>query len=641
MWIPVLYQDTDLVVVNKPAGLPTHPDEAGEGGFDVVSLLRRQLGLSYLGVHHRLDREVSGVLVFAARKEANAWLAPLFEGREVVKEYKAIVRGRLSRPEGLIDAPLVPAGPGLWQVARPGEKGKPARTRYRVEAAAPDGAYSLVGLTLETGRTHQLRLHLAHLGCPIIGDPLYGSAANAPAPAHPATSRTPTRAASRAANRRPSPTANGGENQGNRGQQEGHQGDHPAGLNAAPFPRLLLHAWRVAFDHPTGGHPVSFEAPLPPLFGEAAAAKPLPALGLAARLAARLGARQAAVPVSQLKPSDRPGLLGLLELAAERRAPFAQDPSEEPETTAYRLVNGAGDGLPGFTLDRYGESLVLNCYDPHLDPASPALRLLLEAVGQLWPQLPVYGKFRPRQASNLDRREEVTAPELPLRGPALGATRAAPAETTIRENGLAYLIRPGEGLSPGLFLDMREIRARLAGLAAGKTVLNCFAFTGAFGLVAAKNGAARALNLDAGARALDWAKQNYRLNGLTPDDYDFVTGDVFDWLNRFARRGQTFDVVILDPPSFSTIKKSRWAAEKDYGALAALAAKSVAGGGLLVACTNHAGLSRRQFRQMVMGALEGAGRPYEVAGYYHEPELDFPRPPNSEGYLKVLFLRLG
>lgn len=596
MLIPILYQDEDLVVINKPVGLATHPDDAGEGGFDVVSLLRRQLGLNYLGVHHRLDREVSGVLVFAARKEANAGLARLFEGRKVKKEYKAIVQGRLPRKEGVIDVPLAPAGPGIWQVARPADKGKPALTRYRVEAEGPAGAYSLVNLDLETGRTHQLRLHLAHLGCPIIGDPLYGQQAASVKdrrPAHPgAVNRAPKAA--------------------------------PAAPKAVTFPHLLLHAFRLAFDHPATGQPVSFEAPLPPLFREAAKGQAFPALDVARRLAAS--------PISELNPADRPGLAALLELAASRREPFRE--GSAAETTAYRLVNGAGDGLPGITLDRYGDSLVLNCYDPQLEPDAPTLKLLVETLGQVWPEMPVYGKFRPRQASTLARSEEIVAPERPLRGNPLP-------ETTIRETGLEYLIRPGEGLSPGLFLDMREVRSRLAALVAGKTVLNCFAFTGAFGLVAAKNGASRAVNLDAGAKALEWAKQNYRLNGLVPDDYDFVTGDVFDWLNRFARRGQTFDAVILDPPSFSTVKKSRWSAEKDYGELASLAARSVASGGLLVACANHAGLPRRNFRQMVTGALDAAGRPFEILGYYHEPELDFPRPAGTEGYLKVLFLRLG
>lgn len=591
MQIPILYQDDDLVVVNKPAGLPTHPDEEGEGGFDVVSLVRQQLGLGYLGIHHRLDREVSGVLVFAARKEANAGLARAFEGRQVDKEYRAIVLGKLPRVAGEINVPLAPAGPGLWKVAAPGDKGKPALTHYRVEQTGPNGSYSLVRLKLETGRTHQLRLHLAHLGHPIIGDPLYGPAKN------------------------------------NASARERRPGGHPAAQKSptvATFPRLLLHAARLAFNHPISGQPVSFEAPLPPVYREALAGQPLPGLELVEKLAGN--------NLSGLKAADRAGLAALLAMAYERRAPLSADPTQE--TTGYRLVNGAGDGLPGITLDRYGETLVLNCYDAQLEPGHPALELLVEEIGKIWPDLPVYGKFRPRQASNLAQTGEMVAPALPLRG-------ADRPEVVSRENGLTYLIRPGDGLSPGLFLDMREVRARLAAFVKAKTVLNCFAFTGAFGLVAANHGAQRAVNLDAGQKVLDWAKQNYQLNGLTPDDYDFITGDVFDWLGRFNRRGQKFEVVILDPPSFSTVKKTRWAAEKDYGELAALAARSVASGGLLVACTNHAGLPRRNFRQMVTAALDAAGRPFEVLGYYHEPELDFPRPAGTEGYLKVLFLRLG
>src|SRR5947209_6413201 len=117
MYIPVIYQDQDLVVVNKPAGLPTHSDnsdEADGAGFDVVSLLQGQLGLDYLGVHHRLDREVSGALVFAIRREANAGLARAFEGRQARKEYLALVAGRAPSRAGVVDVPLIDAGAGRW-----------------------------------------------------------------------------------------------------------------------------------------------------------------------------------------------------------------------------------------------------------------------------------------------------------------------------------------------------------------------------------------------------------------------------------------------------------------------------------------------------------------------------------------------
>ncbi len=571
MNIPILYQDDAIVVVNKPAGVPTHPDEAGEvGGFDVVSLLKTQLDVSYLGVHHRLDREVSGALVFAIQPSANAGLARIFEGRQAEKEYVAIVQGLLPRRAGLIEQPLLAAGNGRWRIARPGEAGsQAARTRYRVETVGPGQEYSLVRLHLETGRTHQLRLHLAHLGCPIIGDPLYGK----PSVAH--------------------------------------------------FPRILLHAVRLAFLHPLTGQPLSVQTTLPRLFNQAAEGKPLPEIALAARLLDG--------SLTSLKPNNQAGLAGLISLAAERRLPLA----DSTTTTAYRLINGAGDGLPGITLDRFGPVLVLNCYDSSLTAEHPALKTLTTEIDRQWPGWTLYAKFRPRQLSNLASQKvaEPVAPLLPLAG------KVQP-EVSIVENSLIYLIRPGEGLSPGLFLDMREVRSRLSGWVVGKTVLNCFSYTGAFGLVATRYGASRALNLDAGRKGLEWSILNYRANELIPDDFDFVEGDVFDWLGRFERRGQTFDLVILDPPSYSTVKKTRWSAEKNYDELARLAAKVVAPQGMLLACTNHAGILRRNFRQMVLNGLAEAGRSYEVVGYYHEPGLDFPRPVDSEGYLKVLAVRL-
>lgn len=596
VYISILYQDEDLIVVNKPAGLNTHPDDGqtDEASFDLVTLVRRQLSLDYLGVHHRLDREVSGVLAFAARREANAGLARAFEGRQALKEYLAIGRGRLPRRSGVIDLPVSEAPGGLWRVSRPGEAAKPALTRYRVAQEGPGGTYSLVHLTLETGRTHQLRLHLAQLGCPIVGDNLYGK---------PQELRVAKR-----------PKARAGK------PQVKERPDPPSGDT---FPRLLLHARKLSFAHPVTGLPLSFEAPPPAIFARAASGQPLPELTLAERLASK--------SIADLKEPDRAGLGGLLTLAAERRIPLMDDPTAN--TTAYRLVNGAGDGLPGVTLDRYGPALVLNCYDPSLERDHPALKLLLAGVERQWPESSIYAKFRPRQLSNLGSPSDEVAPTLPL----LGSTLP---QVTIQENGLNYLIQPGEGLSPGLFLDMREVRARLASWVAGRNVLNCFSFTGAFGLVALSSGAGRVLNLDAGRKVLDWSKQNYEANGLTPDEFDFVEGDVFDWLGRFARRQQTFEVVILDPPSYSTVKKTRWAAQKNYGELAELAARVVAPGGLLLACTNHAGLPRRTFRQMVLKGLEGAGREAQVIGFYHEPDLDFPRLGTTEGYLKVLALRL-
>jgi 23S rRNA (cytosine1962-C5)-methyltransferase len=180
---------------------------------------------------------------------------------------------------------------------------------------------------------------------------------------------------------------------------------------------------------------------------------------------------------------------------------------------------------------------------------------------------------------------------------------------------------------------MREARAWLRAEAAGRTVLNCFAYTCAFGVAALLGGAARVANLDVSRRYLDWGQRNYLANGLSPVRTDFIFGDVFDWLQRFARKAQTFDLVLLDPPSFATTRRTRFAVEQDYHRLAALAAPVVAPGGRLVACANAHALPERAFLAQLRRGLDGL--PFTIAGVTHEPQVDFPVLPGEQPYLKI------
>ncbi len=209
------------------------------------------------------------------------------------------------------------------------------------------------------------------------------------------------------------------------------------------------------------------------------------------------------------------------------------------------------------------------------------------------------------------------------------------------EDGLAYLMRPGDGLNVGLFPDMREGRGRVRAWAAGQSVLNCFAYTCGFGVAATAGGARRVLNLDLSKGVLAWGQENYRANGFVPDPHDFVFGDVFDWLERLARRNERFGLVVLDPPGYSTTRARRFSAARDYGALAALAARVAEPDGLLLACTNVAEWPWRSFRDRVLQGITGAGRAATVVGVYHEPALDFPTAPGAAPYLKMLLCRLA
>ena len=322
-----------------------------------------------------------------------------------------------------------------------------------------------------------------------------------------------------------------------------------------------------------------------------------------------------------------PPLAGLLDAAWQRRAAL----HAAPDTTAYRLINRAADGFPDLAVDQYADVLVAHVYSEGaiVEPPMNVLRPLAERTGAQ----AVYVKYRPTQANVLaDAARAELAPSEPIWG--------KPVESvTALENGLCFEIRPADGLNPGLFLDMRDARAYVRSVAAGKTVLNGFAYTCGFGVAAIKGGAARVLNLDISRRVLDWGERNYHHNDLQPVRTDFVAGDVFDWLRRFARRGQRFDLVILDPPSYSTTRESRFSVERDLPALVGQAAKVVQPGGLLVASTNHHQMTPRAFRAKVSEGLE----PFEAQFIraFHEPEVDFPVEPGAQPYLKVVVSRIA
>ncbi len=302
----------------------------------------------------------------------------------------------------------------------------------------------------------------------------------------------------------------------------------------------------------------------------------------------------------------------------------------DPKTTAYRLVNGPADDLPGLAVDRFGDVLVAHLYEPSL--RSPALFDAL--AGTFGPLRAIYAKLRPEQASRVsDEARTGLAPPRPEWGEPVD-------ETVVLEAGVSYLARPGEGLSVGLFLDMRPVRAWLREACRGATVLNLFAYTCSFGVAASLGGASRVLNLDASKPYLAWGRRNYALNGLATDDRDFVFGDALDWVQRFRRRGERFQVVILDPPSFGTTRGHRFSAERDYVAMVEACGALVGPGGVLLAATNHAGISRARFAGFLNEGLRRAGRAGQVVGRWHEPSLDFPVAPGTFPYLKCLALAL-
>ena len=319
---------------------------------------------------------------------------------------------------------------------------------------------------------------------------------------------------------------------------------------------------------------------------------------------------------------DFPGVL-------ERAIRLRRDLNDDPLTTFYRLTSDS-ETAGTLTLERIGEVGVLSLYREF----TPTQELeLARQIVDLTPLETVYLKRRPREArhrANVER--EALNPSEPLLGPGVPELEAL-------ENGVRFLFRPGTDLSIGLFSDMRSGRRWLRANARGR-ILNTFAYTCGLGLNAALSGNP-VKNLDASRKVLKWGQDNYRLNALEPDPKDFIYGDVFDWLARLIKRGERFETVVLDPPSFARGQFAGkqggvFRVERDYASLVELALKCLNSGGLLMACTNHAGLSSRAFEKQILEGFARAGREFKVLERLGAGP-DYP----GEGALKIVALEVG
>jgi 23S rRNA (cytosine1962-C5)-methyltransferase len=309
----------------------------------------------------------------------------------------------------------------------------------------------------------------------------------------------------------------------------------------------------------------------------------------------------------------------LVEAAKKRRF------SPPGSTTAFRMLHGEGDGIPGVTVDWFDGVAVISLYD---EASEETAAEILDAVQEVLRPRSIYFKHRPREARVVANTERAkVAPETPERGEPVE-------ELEVKERGLSFLIRPGQGLSVGLYLDAREARAWVRAHAKGLRVLNAFAYTGGFGVAAKVGGAVRAVNLDVSRRVLEWGEANARLNGVSVES---LVGDAFDWLKRLRKKGERFDLVILDPPSFATTRQSRFSAVSHYGGLVEQAVPLLEPGGTLLACCNLAQLSAARFKAMVLQGAEEAGRSARVVQSFGASATDFPPPAG----LKILAVEIA
>ena len=551
----VVYEDGHVLVVNKPCGLNTHAPAvfAVDGLYDW--LRRREPRWSKLAILHRLDKDTSGLLVFGLSPEANRSLTQAFTERKVEKEYTLLTAGSTRSLETLTPAPLargvvtVTRQSNGWvrvasSIARRGDcyacvapetKGAAdAVTLFRLFRAG--GEYNVVAAQPQTGRTHQIRVHAAAMGFPILGDTLYG-----------------------------------GENSW----------------------RVFLHASSLAFIHPGTAAKTEFRSDL-------ADAPEHPVLW--------------GVPRAMLHCND---------------------------TDIARLV--------------HGERTYIDCMaDTVLIQAE---RDVSQEEATRWLHTSPLGRTVQRvMVKRLRRDVRVAAPAEDMSPRHVAGESSEPA-CVVRENGVLYELRLTEGYSVGLFHDQRENRRAIrrnfmgpdfgplfpAGHDAGAQrpeVLNCFAYTCAFSVCAALAGA-RATSLDLSRKYLSWGAANFALNGIDATQHDFIFGDAFDWMARLSRKGRLFDVVLLDPPTFSTSNKDarRFSAERDMGALVSAALGVLKPGGVLLCSTNAARLTPQALLKDIDTAVQAAGRSVTRQLFVTQPP-DFAGHNSDPPYLKCVWCRV-
>jgi len=212
----------------------------------------------------------------------------------------------------------------------------------------------------------------------------------------------------------------------------------------------------------------------------------------------------------------------------------------------------------------------------------------------------IYEKFRPRKTRALEKKGDKRYSSLIL-------GQQAPDNLKVRENGLLFEVDLNRGLHTGLFMDQRQNRKDIMPLCEGKRILNLFSFTGAFSVVGAASGAAEVTSVDASTHYQNRARNNFEINRLDTRKHHFIVGDCHKVLDRFAQEGKRFDMVIMDPPSFSTVGKNRFTTSGGTASLVAAVLGVLEDGGSLITSSNHQKVDITEYlKELRRGALQAA-----------------------------------
>ena len=556
----VLFEDQHLLIVNKPAGINTHrPDPYTTDG--IYDWFRKTPGRADLSTLHRLDKETSGILVFGKTTLANQSLTDQFAKRKVKKTYLLLTDrletfARSEKDSFIVRGQIIRDG-NSYRARELKVPSSPSKSRRIPDLAETHFKIVEKGrhcILLEahplTGRTHQIRIHAAWKGFPILGDELYGG------------------------------TSFGGG--------------------------LCLHAFQIEFIHPATGEPLCFKVPA---------------------------------------PFSTENAWGIAKRAVQTRNAFY---SPDDQTNAYRLFHGSSDGFPGVYMDKLADRLLLSTAGSLSNSKQSSQILhLAKAVLAESKATSLWQKTLLKQPGKNSLQE--SSAQLILSNQ---KTQEQSADFAILENGIKYKLSFSEGYSFGIFLDQRENRRRilnrslspdfpLCGLNLNEPLelLNAFAYTCAFSVCGAKAGF-HTTSLDLSRKYLEWGKENMSLNGIAPSEHDFIYGDVFTWRKRLKNKGRLFDLVILDPPTFSRSKESgTFKAERDLPRLSREWTELVKPNGFMLISTNCATLPPRTFEKTLLQILNSSRR--VLRSFFATQPIDFPASSEEKAYLKTLWVQLS
>ncbi len=280
-----------------------------------------------------------------------------------------------------------------------------------------------------------------------------------------------------------------------------------------------------------------------------------------------------------------------IEAALELRRRFMPE-----NTNAYRLIHSEGDLLSGLIVDRYADYLVAQFQTAGMERWKEVILSILETKA---PAKGIYekGDSEIREWEGLEKRAGVLRGEEP------------PDYVEIEENGIKFIVDIHTGQKTGFFLDQRDNRKLVGGLAQGKRVLNCFAYTGGFSVYAARGGASRVISVETSERALNTCRLNFEQNGFEVKNFIFEQKDAFDYLRETT---EEFDVVVLDPPAFAKSKDHVMQASRAYKDINLWAMKRLAAGGLLYTASCSSYVNPDLFQKIIFAAAKDAHREVRI-----------------------------